>query len=715
MKNTNNSPQELAEQLQTIQDSLSMSPAHLAQVLGVSLVTIDRWARGVGQPSIEQSKHIKDLLSSANRRPTDVSKAFLSKGATRRALKTSQMNLFLKTPKVCRLSTPNPPILKRLRNGDVIGSPESLQSVLLSNLQPAQTPAKPVATGASAGKNTYTYDAHTYHTKVPPQGIVEFLNHYLPDGGLVLDPFAGSGMTGVATRISGHDVILNELSPAACFIAHNFTEIVDPDLFVGALNEIMDSLADLRQWLYSTDCRECGRPVEASYFVWSYRVNCYCCDAEFILWDHSRKYGRTVREHKILAAFHCPICGELLQKKKLPRTYAEPVIVGYKCCRNEIREHPPSDADIGRIAEIEAEAPFATGYIPTTELPDGVNLNQPKRHGLTSIDSFYTTRNLAALSQIWRAIHCIDDIEVASAMAFVFTSLYQRVSRLSEYRFWGGSGNMARFNVPFIFNEANVFMTFRRKAENILDHIETTATQYTAKKAVVCGSATEMSCIPDESVDFVFTDPPFGANINYSEMNILWESWLGEFTDPSDEAIINRVQGKGIDEYGELMQRSLTECHRVLRKEHWMLLIFMNSSAKVWEELKRAIRAAGFTLERADIFDKQHSTFKQFVSPNTAGCDLVIHCKKTRDIVETTHQPPSLSLNESIRDFLQDYRGRVPTTVYLHVSRSEEIDYKFLYSEWMSYALVRDHELSDFSTFREIAFEVLECRDSDSP
>ena len=88
--------------------------------------------------------------------------------------------------------------------------------------------------------------------------------------------------------------------------------------------------------------------------------------------------------------------------------------------------------------------------------------------------------------------------------------------------------------------------------------------------------------------------------------------------------------------------------------------------------------------------------------------------KKTRYIADTAHQLPSLSLNESIHDFLQNYRGRVPTTVYLHVSRSEEIDYRFLYSEWMSYALVRDHELSDFSAFREIAFEVLECGDDSS-
>ena len=523
----------------------------------------------------------------------------------------------------------------------------------------------------------------------------------------MLDPFAGSGMTGVAARVGGHDVILNELSPAACFIAHNYTEAVEPEAFVAALNTVTGPLTNLRQWLYGTICRECKNPVEASYFVWSYRVNCYHCGSGFVLWDHSRKYGRTVREHKILKAFPCPDCDELLQKRKLSRTSAVPVMVGYKCCQSSIREHPPADVDIEKIAQIEDEMPLATDFVPYTVLPDGVNLNQPKQHGLTSIDLFYTTRNLVALSHIWKEIHCIEDTSTASAMAFVFTSLYQRVSRLSEYRFWGGSGNTARFNVPFIFNEANVFITFRRKAVAILDHLEMTATKFSSKKAIVCASATDMGYLPDKSVDLVFTDPPFGANINYSEMNILWESWLGEFTDATTEAIVNRHQGKSVKEYGQLMTKSLTECHRVLRDGHWLLLVFMNSSARVWSELKRAIRQAGFTLERADVFDKQHATFKQFVSPNTTGCDLVIHCRKAATVATCDEKDEEVLFADSIREFLESYYEKVPTTVFLHVSRPEEVDYRLLYSDWISYALVRSHELSDFIAFREIATELL--------
>jgi hypothetical protein len=315
---------------------------------------------------------------------------------------------------------------------------------------------------------------------------------------------------------------------------------------------------------------------------------------------------------------------------------------------------------------------------------------------------------MSALSHLWREIHKLEDVRLASLTAFVFTSLYQRVTRLSEFRFWGGSGNTAHFNVPFIFNEANVFVTFERKAASILDHIETTSKNYTGRRVVVCNSATDLSYLPDESIDFIFTDPPFGANINYSEMNILWESWLGEFTDSTEEAIINHFQDKGLAEYEKLMTRSLSECFRVLRQGHWMLLVFMNSSGEVWNALKNAIQRAGFVMERIDIFDKQHGTFKHFVSDNTAGCDLVLHCRKPYDSEKMAQIKKGLNISESIKKFLANRSGTIPITVYLHVSRESELDFRLLYSEWIAFGLLHGYELTDFTTFRAMISALLD-------
>jgi DNA modification methylase len=565
----------------------------------------------------------------------------------------------------------------------------AVERVLDSHVEPSPVAQDPPTGGVSAGKNSYTYDAHTYHTKVPPQGIAELLNHYLPEGGLVLDPFGGSGMTGVAAAATGHDCLINELSPAACFIASRFLAKVDPAEFRSATEAVLRRLADVRSFLYTTTCRECGRGTEILYTVWSYRVICGECAHEFLLWDVCRSYGRTVREHRILNEFQCPCCRRLL-------------LLGYICCgsrqQETLRELTPEDRENLRVFEQEAES--LDDFAPRVTLPDGVNLNQPKRHGLDRTDKFYTARNLIAMASLWKTIHQVGEDDLAAHLAFAFTSLYQRVTRLSEFRFWGGSGNTARFNVPFIFNEANVFITFERKARSIEDHLATTATHYSGKTAVINGSATRLAQVPDESVDLIFTDPPFGANINYSEMNLLWEAWLGSFTDTASEAIVSRSQGKTVGDYERLMTDSLREAYRVLRSGHWMLLVFMNSSARVWDALRSAIVDAGFVIVRADSFDKQHGTFKQFVSENTAGEDLVLHCRKPDAGSPLLRSLPLVTAEESVRNFLASVDLRRARTAYLHVDRSDEVDARKLYSEWLSHAMVEGIAPIDLAAFR---------------
>jgi hypothetical protein len=69
------------------------------------------------------------------------------------------------------------------------------------------------------GKASALYNAHSYHTKVPPAAIAAYIEHYTNPGDIVLDPFCGSGMTGVAALHAGRNALLSDLSPAAVHIA----------------------------------------------------------------------------------------------------------------------------------------------------------------------------------------------------------------------------------------------------------------------------------------------------------------------------------------------------------------------------------------------------------------------------------------------------------------------------------------------------------------
>ncbi|MGB1287538.1 MAG: DNA methyltransferase, partial [Aggregatilineales bacterium] len=455
---------EVPEMLEQIQHKMDVSKSDLANWVGTSLTSIIRWEQSNASPSPAQLERIGQIylqLISGKLNPEKIEKdhIFASTGV-------HQTTLPLFIPKINPTLTDNvdQKLFDRITNdyGFTTEGNKSLSSILDRRIQPASTNSSCPKSGMSAGKNTYTYDAHTYHTKMPPQGIAELLKHYLPEGGLVLDPFAGSGMTGVAARALGYDVILNELSPAACFISNQFTSYLDSNVFLDAVNHLLNEVADIRHSLYTTHHRDTGKLVELEYLVWSYSARCHHCGEEFVVWNHCREYGNNVKEHKIRSKFPCPCCHKTVKKSSLIRTQSAPVMVAYRN-GNSIRRYPLDDFDYSTLEYASQEELLHKGFYPQLPLYEGINLNQPIRHGIDRIDKFYTARNLLAMNRLWYAINRFENDDIASFLAFVFTSLYQRVTRLSEFRFWGGSGNTARFNVPFIFKEANVFTTFERK------------------------------------------------------------------------------------------------------------------------------------------------------------------------------------------------------------------------------------------------------------
>lgn len=575
---------------------------------------------------------------------------------------------------------------------------------------PVKDVGEPYGDSIMAGKNTYVYDAHTYHTKVPPGGIELLIDHYTRPGDVVLDPFCGSGMTGVAAMQTGRKALLSDLSPAAAFIAYNLNTPVDPDSYLDAVKKLVQDSSDLDRSLYGTRCRECGEKTKMLYMVWSYGMLCSHCDAEFVLWDVARDEKPSVRESKIRTEFDCPACGELLKKRTLCRTRRYPVLVGYRCCTKGLKEvtAKPDESDLATMDQIEKNFAHQGLWYPQDSFPEGINTRQPLAAGITSVDRAYTPRALWALSHLWDLASSWSDEEMKNKLLFTLTSLYKRVTVFSEFRFWGGSGNTANYNVPAIMNEQNVFRALERKADTISWYFKSVS-PVRRDVEVSAQSACSLPQLADESVDYVFTDPPFGGNINYSEMNFLWESWLKAHTDNSQEAIVNRTQGKNLSEYGDILAEAFVEARRVLKERGWLTVVFHNSSRQVWNTLQDAIERAGFMIEGTQTFDKRHGTFKQFVSENAVGLDLVLQCRKSSGDRKVQNFDSSDSSAEAAA-FIRGELERRPSTYvfrYLHVKRDDELDFRRLYANWLAEVLPKMHVSLSFEEFRALAQKVV--------
>ena len=103
--------------------------------------------------------------------------------------------------------------------------------------------------------------------------------------------------------------------------------------------------------------------------------------------------------------------------------------------------------------------------------------------------------------------------------------------------------------------------------------------------------------IPDDSVDAIITDPPYGGNVNYSELSDFWNVWIadGRTIDKKNEVVINRTQGKSIDEYQELLELVFRECFRVLKPNRCLVSTFNSKDFRVVTCFIVAASKAGFT------------------------------------------------------------------------------------------------------------------------
>ena len=220
-------------------------------------------------------------------------------------------------------------------------------------------------------------------------------------------------------------------------------------------------------------------------------------------------------------------------------------------------EKSPDVTDLNLISKIDAE--LIKDWYPINPLPNGYNTQQPIRsHGITSVDLFYTKRNLTVLSRLYSKVNESD----IPALRFWLTSLDHGVGKRVKHGNWSFpmSTLSGTLYIPSLCRENNPLYFYENKAKKMAKIFFKTPNQ---NVCVSTQSSAQMPNIPDKCVDYIFIDPPFGSNLNYSELSFCWESWLKVITNNKDEAIINIVQHKGLVEYQRIIENCFKNFYRI--------------------------------------------------------------------------------------------------------------------------------------------------------
>ena len=189
------------------------------------------------------------------------------------------------------------------------------------------------------------------------------------------------------------------------------------------------------------------------------------------------------------------------------------------------------------------------------------------------------------------------------------------------------SGVLYISNLPV---EKNIFEGLKRKIITLSKAFDMVSKSKSIVK-VYNKSSTSLD-LGSQSVDYVFTDPPFGDYIPYSEINQINEAWLGQVTNPAEEVIVNTAQNKSTDDYARLMTQVFSEVNRVLMNDGKMSLVFHSAKVEIWQALLRSYQDAGFIVSLSNILDKVQGSFKQVTSTIKVQGDPLLLLTKSNSV-----------------------------------------------------------------------------------
>ncbi|WP_052380406.1 DNA methyltransferase [Paenibacillus camerounensis] len=563
------------------------------------------------------------------------------------------------------------------------------------------------------------YNMHSYPTKIDYKSIIRYILYYTKPGDVVFDGFSGTGSTGLAAlscekldedlekefaekKINVHlgkrKAVITDLSPIATFISSSVAIPVNiKSLEKQAMNLLEETEKEIG-WMYKVVNN--GTEETIRQIIWSEVYKCHHCGDHIDYWD----VGVDFQKKTFHDRFTCPNCKNIVIKTECERVTEEVYDDVLKKPAMRVKRIPKRvyvqveknkyyreciEADYKLIQKIEDMAVPTT--IPNVKMmfKDG-NWGEMYRSGyhkgITHVHHFYTKRNLIVLGTLWEKAWTAP-IEFRNQLLFLISSynlsnstLMTRVvfkSNIDDLVVTGYQNG--QLYMGSISLEKNILKGIKeQKLKTLLKAIELFNVEKDDLR-ISTQSITDLD-LPDNSIDYIFTDPPFGQDIIYSEMNFILEAWLGVYTDNTNEAIICKAQGKELADYKELMKQSFSEMYRILKPNKHISVVFHNSKKDVWDATLEAMREAGFKIVETSILDKKQGSIKQVKAHNAVSKDIIIGAVK---LGNKAQQQDMAVVENKVWDYLAQIIGQSNSSV-------DEMDKQLLYSLYLSY-MIKNH------------------------
>ncbi|GFD80401.1 hypothetical protein KUL118_32630 [Tenacibaculum sp. KUL118] len=427
------------------------------------------------------------------------------------------------------------------------------------------------------------YLMHKYWGRKAHNIVRQYIEFYTNENQTILDPFMGSGVTVLESLKANRKVIGVDLNPMSISIVQNSITHIDLEEFQALYDAIIKKITSKYDYLYKTPCPVCDKASKISCSVWK-KDNLLTLKGECEL--HG-KFVKKVTNHDI----------EIVEKSSELLS---------SLSKNKLR------------------------LIPTDKIPQYV-----KRNNKETIDELFSHRALLILVEIKFEINKIRNKQIKELFNFVFTSMLANCSKMlpgdEKKGIYKSGWVISKFWVPDVHAERNVIDCFSLRF-NAIKKGKKEINDLNVKNATILNLDSRNITIPDNSIDYIFTDPPYGESIAYFSLSHLWNTWLKNKPKFKDEIIIDSFREKDYADYAKRIGEAFKEMYRVLKPESLMSFTFHNRDLNVWKAIIDACNDAGFVFESAILQEQAVSSGTQGINKNnTLTGDFVYTYKKLKN------------------------------------------------------------------------------------
>ncbi len=539
-------------------------------------------------------------------------------------------------------------------------------------------------TSVIAEGHTAPYKIHKYFARRPWNVFEQLVQNFSRENEIVLDPFCGGGVTIYESIRKGRKVIGCDLNPLSIFVVRNMVKknILNAD-FINAINDLKKYLFNL-QGSYTQFVYE-GIKHEIEWCEVAFKVKCNICNEPTLL---SNDYKTKNGYYKCMN----PKCAShsthkaTIEAKNCERIGFEYLFLvnNYSHGKKIVKKFEQEDYKNlnAHIEYLKLEIKNQKVRIPSDKIPlnwdrqfeDGL-----AKKGIYNFQDLFTERNLLILSLLLNKIKSYSkklSNEKYELLRLIFSNTVKdtNIMAFTNETWQGGkptTWSKHAYWIPSQFCEVAIIPSFEKSIQRIISSLNFNNTQkYEVAVAasfsdlseanfLLYNKPVEFTDIPENSVDAIITDPPYGSNVQYLELSHFWFVWNKDLYDTSPnfelEAVSNRKKGfigaKTMYDYENNLYNVFSKSFQVLKPNRYMVLTFNNKDVSAWLGLLFSIFKSGFTLtENGLFFQDGVENYKQTAHTKADGSpygDFIYSFKKG----EPTHE---IKIYHSENEFSND-------------------------------------------------------------